>query len=85
MLIIDDLLLWGPLKGIVALARKLHEIAEGEMVDDEGKLKHELQEAQMLFEMDEITEEEYAEREEAILKRLQAVVETAEANNKVEL
>lgn len=61
------------MKGIIALARKLHEIAEGEMVDDVGKLKAELQEAQMLFEMDEIVEEEYARREKEILKRLDAL------------
>lgn len=71
MLLIDDLLLWGPLKGIIALARKLQEIAEGEMVDDAAKLKARLQEAQMLFEMDEITEEEYQRREEEILLKLE--------------
>lgn len=73
MLLIDDLLLWGPIKGILALARKLQEIAEGEMVDDVGKLKAELQEAQMLFEMDEIAEEEYTRREKDVLARLDAL------------
>lgn len=71
MLIVDDLLLWWPLKGIVALAQKLHEIAEGEMVDDAAKLKARLQEAQMLFEMDEITEAEYQRREDEILAKLE--------------
>lgn len=73
MLLIDDLLLWGPLKGIVALARKVQEIAEGEMVDDAAKLKARLQEAQMLFEMDEITEAEYQRREDEILAKLEEV------------
>lgn len=73
MLLIDDLLLWWPMKGIVALARKVQDIAEGEMVDDAGKLKAELQEAQMLFEMDEMTEEEYTRREKDILKRLETL------------
>lgn len=73
MILIDDLLLWWPMKGIVALARKVQDIAEGEMVDDAGKLKAELQEAQMLFEMDEITEEEYMWREKDVLARLDAL------------
>lgn len=77
MLLIDDLLLWGPLKGILALARKVHDIAEAETVDDVGKLKAELQEAQMLFEMDEIMEEEYMRREKEILKRLDALHDTS--------
>ncbi len=57
----------------MALARELQEIAEGEMVDDVGKLKAELQEAQMLFEMDEIAEAEYMRRENEILQRLDAL------------
>lgn len=76
MILIDDLLLWWPMKGIVALARKVQEIAEGEMIDDVGKLKAELQEAQMLFEMDEITEEEYTRREKNVLHRLEALQDT---------
>lgn len=76
MLLIDDMLLWWPLKGIVALAQKVREIAEGEMVDDVGKLKAELQEAQMLFEVDEITEEEYTRREKDVLRRLDALQDT---------
>lgn len=73
MLLIDDLLLWGPLKGIIALAKKVQEIAEGELVDDAGKLKARLQEAQMLFEMDEITEAEYQRREDEILMKLEGM------------
>lgn len=73
MLLIDDLLLWGPLKGIVALARKLHEIAEAETTDDVATLRARLQEAQMHFEMDEITEKEYLRREEEVLTALERV------------
>lgn len=71
MLLIDDLLLWGPLKGIIALARKVQEIAEAETADDAAALKSRLQEAQMLFEMDEITEEEYQRREDEVLAALE--------------
>jgi uncharacterized membrane protein len=76
MLLIDDLLLWLPLKGIIALARKLQEIAEGEAVDDVAKLRAQLQEAQMRFEMDEITEAEYQRQEDEILARLAALQPT---------
>lgn len=72
MFILDDILM-APIKGVVFIAQKVHEIAEGEMTDDETKLKQELQELQMRFEMDEIVEEEYDRRERAILERLNAL------------
>lgn len=72
MFILDDILM-SPIKGIVWLGEKVNEIAQNELVDDETKIKQELQEAQMLFEMDEIIEEEYMKREQAILKRLDAL------------
>ncbi len=72
MFILDDILM-APIKGIIWIGKKVDEIAQNELVDDEIKLKRELQEAQMLFEMDEIIEEEYTKREQAILKRLNAL------------
>lgn len=72
MFLIDDLLM-APIRGVVALGRKVQEIAESEVFDDEGKLKRELQEAQLRFDMDEISEEEYDRRERDILTRLRAL------------
>ena len=64
MFLIDDLLIW--------LGKKLQEVAEGE-VNDESKLKEELLEARTLFEIDQISEEECAKREDEILKRLEDI------------
>lgn len=75
MFILDDIFM-APIKGIVFLAEKVKEVADREMVDDENKLKQKLQEAQMLFEMDQISEEEYDKREQNILKRLTALRES---------
>ena len=43
------------------------------MEDTSEKLKTELLEAQMLFETDQISEEEYSKREKNILERLNAL------------
>ena len=64
MLLIDDFLIW--------LAEKLQEIAERE-VTDESKLKEELLKVRTLYEIDQISEEEYTKREDEILKRLEAI------------
>lgn len=64
MFLIDDLLIW--------LGKKLQEVAEGE-VNDESKLKEELLEVRTLFEIDQISEEECAKREDEILKRLEDI------------
>ena len=64
MFLIDDFLIW--------LAEKVQEIAEREMTD-ESKLKEELLKVRTLFETDQISEEEYTKREDAILKRLETI------------
>ena len=64
MLLIDDFLIW--------IAEKLQEIAERE-VTDESKLKEELTKVRTLYEIDQISEEEYTKREDEILKRLEAI------------
>lgn len=73
MLIIDDLLFWLPLKGLVAIFEKVHELAEQEL-SDESKIKEELLRIQTLYELDQVSEEEYLTRETEILKRLERVV-----------
>lgn len=69
MFIIDDLLML-PIKGFFAMIRKIDEMAREELEDTPEKLKRELLDTQMLFETDQISEEEYQKREKDILERL---------------
>lgn len=73
MIIIDDLLFWLPLKGLIAVCKKVHELAEQEL-GDESKLKEELLMIQTLYELDQISEEEYQARETEILRRLEQAI-----------
>jgi DnaJ-domain-containing protein 1 len=68
MFLIDDLLL-APLKGVIFIAEKINEVIEKE-TSDEGSIKERLMSLQLKFEMDEISEEEYDEREDELLKLL---------------
>ncbi|MEI6749946.1 MAG: gas vesicle protein GvpG [Bacteroidota bacterium] len=68
MFLIDDILL-APLKGVIFIAEKINEVIEKE-TSDEGAIKERLMALQLKFEMDEITEEEYDEREDELLKLL---------------
>ncbi len=74
MLIFDDLLLWLPAKGLMAAFKKIYELAEAELNDD-SKLKEELLRYQTMFELDQITEEEYKAKEDEIMARLNAIYE----------
>lgn len=74
MLIIDDLLIWLPAKGIMAAFKKIHELAEAEL-NDGSKLKEELLRYQTMFELDQINEEEYKAKEDEIIARLNAIYE----------
>lgn len=78
MFIIDDILL-APVKGVVYIAKKIHELAEEELADTGEKLKRELLDLQMLFETDQISEEEYQKKERDILGRLEALKEKNES------
>jgi len=76
MFLIDSILL-APLKGVVWLGEKLNEIAEKEL-SDTGRIKEELMALQLRFELDEITEQEYNEKEKELLDRLDAITELEE-------
>lgn len=76
MLIIDDLLLL-PLKGLIGIFKQIQKQADQEL-GDRGKLREKLLEAQILFEVDKITEEEYLKREKEIMVRLNALEEGGE-------
>lgn len=57
MLLIDDLIAL-PFKGLIGVFEKIYEMADREL-NDEGYIQQKLLELQLLFEMDEIGEEEY--------------------------
>jgi len=78
MLIIDDLLLWLPAKGLTAVFKKIHELAEAEL-NDESKLKEQLLRFQIMFELDQISEEEYQKQEDEIMARLNEIRERKKA------
>jgi len=73
MFLIDDILL-APLKGIIFIGKKINEAIENE-ISDEGAVKERLMALQLKFEMDEISEEEYDEKEDELLKLLEQIRE----------
>ena len=76
MFLIGSILL-APVKGVVWLGEKLNEVAERELNDD-GLIKQELMELQLRFELDEISEQEYNEKENELLDRLDAIAKSKE-------
>ena len=69
MFILDDLLIGLPAKGLGSILMKVYEMAQAELTD-EARIKEDLQQLQTLYEIDQITEEEYQEKEAEILERL---------------
>lgn len=69
MFLIDDILL-SPLKGLVGVAKILQKQAY-EQLYDPGKIREELMALQLQFELDEIDEEEYNQKEKDLLERLE--------------
>jgi hypothetical protein len=76
MFLIDDILL-APIKAVVWFGEKLNEVVEQEF-SDEGKIKEQLMELQLRFELDEISEEDYDRREQELLERLEAISQSNE-------
>jgi hypothetical protein len=76
MFLIDDIILL-PLKPVLWIGEKINEIVEKEF-SDEGRIKEDLMELQLRFELDEINEEEYKEKEKHLLTRLDAIREAGE-------
>jgi hypothetical protein len=76
MFLIDDIILL-PLKPVLWIGEKINEIVEKEF-SDEGRIKEDLMELQLRFELDEINEEEYKEKEKQLLTRLDAIREAGE-------
>lgn len=80
MLIIDDLLIWLPAKGMMAVFNKIYDLANTEL-NDESKLKEELLRYQTMFELDQINEEEYKTKEDEIMARLNGIYERKKQQN----
>ncbi len=73
MFFLDDLLL-APINGLHFIAKQIHEMAEKEL-NDESVIKQELLELQLRHELEEISEQEFAEREAQLFARLRAIKE----------
>ncbi len=69
MFILDDLLFKLPAKGFIGIFKKIAEMAEEEL-DDSARIREELQQLEYLFETDQISEDEYAEKELELMERL---------------
>jgi hypothetical protein len=78
MFILDDIVL-APLKGIIFIGNKIDELMQKE-ISDEGRIKERLMELQLKFEMDEITVEEYDQREEELLNMIERIRADKENN-----
>lgn len=73
MFIIDDLLML-PIEGLMGLFKKIHDLAEAEL-NDESKLKEQLLQFQTMYELDQISEDEYQKREDEIMMRINEIRE----------
>ena len=71
MLLIDDLLML-PFSGFGFVMRTLQKVAEEQYTDD-APIKERLLELQLKLEAEEISEEDYAAEEAAIIRELRAV------------
>jgi uncharacterized protein YaaW (UPF0174 family) len=71
MFFIDDLLL-APVNGFKFILRQVQQIADREL-NDESVIKEQLLELQMRLELEEISDEDYAEAERELFARLRAV------------
>ncbi len=73
MLLIDDIF-FAPINSIVWIAKKIDDISQEEL-SDKGKVKEKLMELQLRYELDEISEEEYYEKEKELLEYLKKETE----------
>lgn len=69
--LLDDIL-FAPVNGVVWLAEQIKEAAEADMFD-ESKIRESLLALQMKLELEEITEEEYQERETELMERMDEI------------
>jgi len=69
MFLIDDIFL-APFRGLTFVAQAVYDAARDEVENERSALRDELNDLYMQLEVGEITEEEFDEREEEILDRL---------------
>ena len=74
MLLVDDIL-FSPIKGINWIFKKVHELAQEELVGESDRLRESLTELYMQLEAGQITEEEFEQQETLLLDRLDALDE----------
>jgi len=74
MLLVDDIL-FSPIKGINWIFKKVHELAQEELVGEADRLRESLTELYMQLEAGQITEEEFEQQESLLLDRLDALDE----------
>ena len=68
---VDNILL-SPVTFVTWLGEKLHEAAMQDMTD-ESKVQEDLLELQLLYEIGDITAEEYEQKEAELMERLEAI------------
>jgi uncharacterized protein YaaW (UPF0174 family) len=73
MFILDDILL-APVNGFKFIMRQIQQLADKEL-NDESVIKEQLLELQMRLELEEISDEDYAEAERDLFARLRAIKE----------
>lgn len=71
MFLVDDLLML-PVKGLMGIFREIQTMADRELSDREA-LQEKLLYLQVQYELDEIGEGEYVEREAELLERLETI------------
>ncbi len=69
MIILDNVLM-SPVRGVLAVFREIHNAAVQEMLNESAAIRTELGELYMLLEAGSITDEEFDDRESALLDRL---------------
>jgi len=72
-----DSILLAPLKGVIWMGQKLSDMAEKEL-SDKGRIKEELMRLQLQFELDEISQAEYDQKEKELLDHLDAITNSQE-------
>jgi hypothetical protein len=68
MFLLDTILL-APLRGVMWMGQKINDVVDQEL-NDAGRVKEDLMALQMQFEMSQITEQEYTEKERDLLDKL---------------
>ena len=71
MFLLDDILL-APVNGFKFIMRQIQQLADKEL-NDESVIKEQLLELQMRYELEEISDEDYAEAERELFARLRAI------------